>query len=93
MPYNGRRGVCKKPFVHKPLLFFIIPPEPGAGNFLQILMVYFSRLVSVKSQAHRLKGLFSGGVRFGIGNPFFVYPDGLGILNLIEFAYFCLGPY
>ena len=31
-----------------------IPPEPGAGNFLQILMVYFSRLVSVKSQAHRL---------------------------------------
>ena len=30
---------------------------------------------------------------FGIANPFFVYPGGLGIFNLTEFAYFCLGPY
>ena len=32
---------------------FTIPPEPGAGNFLQILMVYFSRLVSISRDAFR----------------------------------------
>jgi len=30
---------------------FILPPEPGAGNFLQILMVYFSKLVSISRDA------------------------------------------
>jgi predicted transposase/invertase (TIGR01784 family) len=32
---------------------FTIPPEPGAGNFLQILMVYFSKLVSISRDAFR----------------------------------------
>jgi predicted transposase/invertase (TIGR01784 family) len=32
---------------------FTIPPEPSAGNFLQILMVYFSKLVSISRDAFR----------------------------------------
>jgi hypothetical protein len=32
---------------------FAIPAEPGAGNFLQILMVYFSRLVSIERDIFR----------------------------------------
>jgi hypothetical protein len=32
---------------------FILPPEPSAGNFLQILMVYFSKLVSIERDVFR----------------------------------------
>ena len=82
-----QKGLCKQ----APAIFYHSPGAWRGELSADPDGLFFEARVHKKASAPIESAI--QGCTFGRGNPFFVYPDGLGIFNLIEFAYFCLGPY